>query len=224
MKALSFEEFENAINEGAVVLDTRHPDLYEKGSIRYSLNIGLDGQYAVWVGSLIDIDQPIVLVTEDGKAFESILRLARVGFENVVGYLDGGIKTWAKSGKAVQKIESIAPEQTVNYMNQGYEVLDVRRNTETETEHVEGALNIPLVELKESLDKLDKNGKYLVHCAGGYRSMVAASILKSAGINNILNVYHGFDVMKTIEGIPLVAGKCPNQLRKERFETINFEE
>jgi glyoxylase-like metal-dependent hydrolase (beta-lactamase superfamily II)/rhodanese-related sulfurtransferase len=224
LKALNLSEFENAINNGAVVLDTRHPDLYEKGSIRYSLNIGLDGQYAVWVGSLINIDDPIVLITEDGKAKESILRLARVGFENVLGYLEGGINSWVKSGKAVQKIESIAPDKTVDYMTAGYEILDVRRSSETEAEHVEGALNIPLVELKENLEKLDKNGKYLVHCAGGYRSMVAASILKSAGINDILNVYHGFDVMKTIEGIPLVAGKCPNQLRKEQLETIRFED
>lgn len=223
-KALSLEDFENAINEGALVLDTRHPDLYEKGSVRYSLNIGLDGQYAVWVGSLIDIDQPIVLITEDGKAEESILRLARVGFENVIGFLDGGIRTWTKSGKAVQTVESIVPDKTMDYVGEGYEILDVRRNTETETEHVKGALNIPLVELKESLDKLDKDGKYIVHCAGGYRSMVAVSILKSAGIKNILNVYHGFDAMKSIEGIPLVAGKCPNQLRKEQLESINFAE
>lgn len=221
LKALSLEEFENAVNNGAVILDTRHPDLYESGSIRYSLNIGLDGQYAVWVGSLIDIDQPLVLITEDGKEYESILRLARVGYENVLGYLKGGIQAWSNSGKAIQKIKSTRPESMMEYVNQGYTVLDVRRTSETESEHFEGSKNIPLVDFQDKMGQLDPEGKYLVHCAGGYRSMIAASILKAGGFKDIVNVYEGFDAIRMIEGMPLVAGKCPTTIRNEKLEALN---
>jgi glyoxylase-like metal-dependent hydrolase (beta-lactamase superfamily II)/rhodanese-related sulfurtransferase len=221
LKALEIEEFENAINNGATILDTRHPDLYETGSIRYSLNIGLDGQYAVWVGSLIDIDQPLVLITEDGKEYESILRLARVGYENVLGYLKGGIQTWANSGKAVQTVQSIRPESIMEYVDNGYTILDVRRTSETETEHLEGAKNLPLVDLQEKVEQLDAQGKYVIHCAGGYRSMIAASMLKSKGFNHIVNVYEGFDAIKMIEGVPLISGKCPTQVRNDKLEALN---
>lgn len=222
LKPLSLEQFEDAVNRGALVLDTRHENLFEKASLRYSLNIPLNGQYAVWVGSLIPIDREIVLITEEGKEYESVLRLARVGFENVTGYLQGSVETWSKSGKAVQTISSIEPENMMDYVSKGYEILDVRRSTEAETEHVSGAINISLIDLENRISELDKNQKYLVHCAGGYRSMIASSILTNQGFKNILNIHGGFSKIKTVPNVELVAGKCPTTLRKEKFESLNI--
>ena len=196
LRPLSPEAFENAIKSSALVLDTRQPADYEKGSIISSLNIGLDGQFAVWVGSLIDIDQPLVLVTDEGKEEESVLRLARVGFENVHGFLQGGMEAWIKSGKPMQTVQAIEARDAMKYMEKGYEILDVRRSSETESEHVDGALNISLVNLKTNLNQLDKNQPYLVHCAGGYRSLIATSILLANGFRNIMNIQDGFDALK----------------------------
>jgi hydroxyacylglutathione hydrolase len=220
LRALSLEEFEKMVNEGATILDTRQPDDYEKASIRYSVNIGLDGQYAVWVGSLLDINQPLVLITEPDTEEESVLRLARVGYENVHGYLAGGIETWKKSGKAIQTVDSIHPEEMPEYISRGYQVLDVRRSTEAETEHYEGAINLSLVEFSRSLDTLDPNTPYVVHCAGGYRSMIASSIMKARGFNKIVNLLGGFDAVKKLDGMPIITGKCPNQLRREKLEAL----
>jgi len=222
LKPLSLNEFEHAINHGALLLDTRHEDFFESGSLRYSLNIPLNGQYAVWVGTLIPIDRQLVLITEPGKEYESVLRLARVGFENVLGYLEGGVETWAKSGKAVQTVTSIEPEEMMDYLGKGYELLDVRRSTEAESEHVSGAINISLVDLENRLDELDKDQKYLLHCAGGYRSMIAASIMVNNGFKNIINIHGGFSKIKEVANVPLIAGKCPTALRKEKLESLNY--
>jgi hydroxyacylglutathione hydrolase len=219
---LPLDKFEGAINKGALVLDTRHESLFEKGSLKYSVNIPLNGQYAVWVGSLIPIDREIVLITEPGKEHESVLRLARVGFENVLGYLEGGVETWEKSGKAVQTVTSIEPEDMLKYADSGYEILDVRRSTEAETEHVSGAINISLIDLENRLEELDKDGKYLVHCAGGYRSMIAASILTNSGFKNLINVHGGFSKIRQVENVPLIAGKCPTTLRNEKLESLSL--
>ena len=219
---LPLDKFEGAINKGALVLDTRHENLFEKGSLKYSVNIPLNGQYAVWVGSLIPIDREIVLITEPGKEHESVLRLARVGFENVLGYLEGGVETWEKSGKAVQTVTSIEPEDMLKYADSGYEILDVRRSTEAETEHVSGAINISLIDLENRLEELDKDGKYLVHCAGGYRSMIAASILTNSGFKNLINVHGGFCKIRQVENVPLIAGKCPTTLRNEKLESLSL--
>jgi glyoxylase-like metal-dependent hydrolase (beta-lactamase superfamily II)/rhodanese-related sulfurtransferase len=222
LNPLALEKFEEAINKGALVLDTRHENLFEKGSLKYSVNIPLNGQYAVWVGSLIPIDREIVLITEPGKEHESVLRLARVGFEKVLGYLEGGVETWEKSGKAVQTVTSIEPEEMLEYADSGYEILDVRRSTEAETEHVSGAINISLVDLENRLEELDKDGKYLVHCAGGYRSMIAASILTNSGFKNLINIHGGFSKIKQVENVPLIAGKCPTTLRNEKLESLSL--
>lgn len=222
LKPLSLDQFTSAINDGALVLDTRNENLFEQASLKYSLNIPLNGQYAVWVGSLIPIEKALVLITEPGKEHESVLRLARVGFENVLGYLEGGVETWEKSGKAVQTVTSIEPEEMMDYIHQGYELLDVRRSTEAETEHVSGAINISLVELENRLAELDKNQKYVLHCAGGYRSMIASSILANNGFNNILNIHGGFSKIKNVEGVELIAGKCPTTLRNEKLESLKF--
>jgi rhodanese-related sulfurtransferase len=220
LKPLSLDQFENAINDGALVLDTRHENLFEQGSLKSSLNIPLNGQYAVWVGSLIPIDKPLVLITEPGKEHESVLRLARVGFENVIGYLEGGVETWKNSGKAVQTVTSIEAEEMMQYLHKGYELLDVRRSTEAETEHVSGAINISLVDLENRINELDKDQKYVIHCAGGYRSMIASSMLFNNGFKNIVNVHGGFDKIKNVEGIELIAGKCPTTLRNEKLESL----
>jgi hydroxyacylglutathione hydrolase len=222
LNALSLEQFEEVVNSGALVLDTRHETLYEKASLKYSINIPLNGQYAIWVGSLIPIDREIVLITEPGKEHESVLRLARVGFENVQGYLSGGVEVWANSGKAVQKIHSIDPEQLMEYANDGYEILDVRRSTEASTEHVSGAINISLIDLENRLEELNHDGKYLIHCQGGYRSMIAASILTNNGFSNIINVHEGFSKIREVPNMPLTAGKCPTALRKEKLESMSI--
>lgn len=222
LKALSLKDFKSAINDGALVLDSRHETFYETGSILGSMNIPLNGQYAVWVGTLIPIDKPIALIAEPGKEYESVLRLARVGFENVVGYLEGGMNTWKNSAENVQTVNSIESDEMLSYMKNGYELLDVRRSTEAETEHVAGAINISLVDLENRLSELDKDQKYLVHCAGGYRSMIASSILIDNGFRNILNIHGGFDKIRNVRGIELIAGKCPTTLRNEKLESLNI--
>lgn len=222
LKPLSLEEFESEIKDGALVLDTRHENFYAQGSLKDSVSVPLNGQYAIWVGSLIPINKPLILITEQGKEYESVLRLARVGFENVAGYLEGGFETWTNSGEPVQTVTSVDPKQMMDYVKKGYEILDVRRSTEAETEHVSGAINISLVDLENRMDELDKKGPYLVHCAGGYRSMIAASILTSNGFEQIINVREGFDEIKKVANVPLIAGKCPTTLRKEKLEALKL--
>ena len=222
LKPLSIDAFEMATDDGALVLDTRNENHFEKASLYQSLNIPLNGQYAVWVGSLIPIDRPIVLITESGQEHESVLRLARVGFENVVGYLEGGIETWKNSDKAVRVVTSIEPESMMDYMRDGFEVVDVRRSTESETEHVAGAINISLVDFENRLSELDVNGRYLVHCAGGYRSMIASSILNNHGFKNIINIHGGFSKIKNVKDVELIAGKCPTTLRNEKLEALKL--
>ena len=222
LNALPLEQFEAEINKGAMVLDTRHENLFEKASLYNSVNIPLNGQYAVWVGSLIPINKPLVLITEPGKEHESVLRLARVGFENVAGYLEGGVEAWEKAEKEVQTLSSIEPEEMMSYIHKGYELLDVRRSTEAETEHVAGAINISLVELENRIGELDKNQNYVIHCAGGYRSMIASSILVNHGFKHIVNIHGGFAKIKNVDGVELITGKCPTTLRKEKLESLKF--
>ncbi len=202
-KSLSVKEAEQLLEKGALLLDTRIADDYMTASVHGSLNIGLNGSFAGWVGTLIHIEQPLVLLTQPGKEYESILRLARVGYENVAGYLEGGIKAWQEAGKRVQAISSIEPGDLVDIQkHQQGQILDVRKETEYEDGHVKNAINIPLSELQASLDLLDKQTPYFVHCAGGYRSMVASSILKANGFTNITNVRGGYSCFLDC-GLPL---------------------
>jgi len=217
---LTVSQMQEALQQGAILLDTRTPDSFEKGFIPGALNIGLNGQYAVWVGSLVKFGAPMVVVAEPGQEAEAILRLARVGFENVKGFLQGGVQAWQDAGNTLETVSSVTAQEALELKNaQGFDVLDVRRNTENDTERVEGSLNIALMDLEESLDQLDKNTPYLVHCAGGYRSMIAASILKQNGFTNFKNVYGGFKAMKEVEGMPVATGMCPTQRRKAKLET-----
>lgn len=193
-KPLSAEALEQEIKSGAILLDTRQADEFEKGFIPGSVNIGLNGQFAVWVGTLLDINQPMVLVTSTGKEAETILRLARVGYENVKGFLKGGIGSWTGP---LDNVTSITAEQMKEAVKTDVTVLDVRKPGEWSTSHLKDAEFVPLADMPDNLESLDKQKKYIVHCAGGYRSMTAVSIMKIHGFKNLMNVYGGFGAMQT---------------------------
>ncbi len=189
---LNVHQFEEAKKKGALILDTRQSDDFEKGFIPSSINVGLNGQYAIWVGTLIDIRQPLLLVTEPGKEEESILRLARVGYENVLGYLNGGIESWKKE---LNVVRSIQPESIKQEIIKGAEVIDVRKPGEWSISHLKEATFLPLANMPDNLKTLDKSKPYLVHCGGGYRSMTAISLMKRQGFTNLKNIYGGFGAM-----------------------------
>jgi len=194
---LSLPEFRNKMINDVAVLDTRSANRFEKGYIPGSINIGLDGEYAVWVGTLIDIKKPILLVTSKGKERESVLRLARVGYENVTGYLEGGFETWKKAGLKCESIKSVQPWK-MKAPSQNLEILDVRRPGEYKISHIEGAKHFPLAEIKKSIKDLDPGKTYMVYCEGGYRSMIASSFLKKQGIPNVINIYGGFSRIRLL--------------------------
>jgi hydroxyacylglutathione hydrolase len=188
-RPLSASQVQKLIDSGVTVLDTRSADEFEKGFIPGSINIGLNGQFAVWVGTLIQIDKPLVLVTSPGKERESVLRLARVGYEMVNGYLEGGIVSWKGQ---IHNVKSISAEQMKDF---DVEVLDVRKPGEWNIGHLKDAKFVPLADMTGNLEGLDKNSKYIVHCGGGYRSMTAISIMKREGFTDLINVYGGFSAM-----------------------------
>jgi glyoxylase-like metal-dependent hydrolase (beta-lactamase superfamily II)/rhodanese-related sulfurtransferase len=198
-----------ALQTEAVVLDVRHEDDFSKDHIPSSIFIGLNGQFAPWVGALIrDVKQPILLITPEGKEEEAIKRLSRVGFDNALGYLDGGIEAWKKAGFETDHLDSITPEEfATHYKNKP--VIDARRKSEFEAEHVEGAVNIPLDYVNEQLKELPQETTYYLHCAGGYRSVIMASILKARGYHNMINVQKGMAGIRNTT-TPLTAFVCPN--------------
>lgn len=199
-KPLSFEEAQKAIDNGALILDTRKADDFEKGFIPGSVNIGHNGQLAVWVGTLIDIKRNLVLVTEDGKEEETVLRLARVGYEKVLGYLKGGISSW--KGK-LDTVKSITAEQMKTEVDNGIDILDVRKQGEWAVSHLKSAKFLPLADFPDIFKSLDKNKPYIVHCGGGYRSMTAISIMKNHEFSQLINIYGGFGAMEKA-GLPVV--------------------
>jgi hydroxyacylglutathione hydrolase len=211
LKPLSVEEVEKEIAKGTLVLDTRNPEVFERGFVRGALNIGLNGMYAIWVGTLIDINQPLVLVTEVGKEEESIVRLARVGYENVVGYLKGGFDAWKNVGKPVDTVPTITTEEFVKRAKQNAKVLDVRKETEYFDGHVKDASLIPLAELEKNIDTIERIEPVLMHCAGGYRSVIAASILKKKGFNNITVVQGGWSKIRKTD-VPVAKGLPSNMV------------
>jgi glyoxylase-like metal-dependent hydrolase (beta-lactamase superfamily II)/rhodanese-related sulfurtransferase len=195
--ALSIAQFESEMLKETIVLDTRNTNTFEKGFIPGSINIGLDGQYAVWVGSLLDHGVPILIVSDNGKEKEAILRLARVGYEHVYGYLEGGFEAWANAGKTVDTINSIEASMLEHSLNtRTHKIIDVRNKTEWASGVLAGAELIPLAKLERHISLLDKEVTYLIHCAGGYRSMMAASILKKHGFKHIINVQGGITKIK----------------------------
>ncbi len=191
-RPLSLLEFRKMMSSGALILDTRQTDDFEMGFIPGSLNIGLDGQYAVWVGTLLDIKKPLLLITDPGKEEESVLRLARIGYENVVGYLAGGIGTW---NEPLETVTSITAGQMKSEVDKGVEVLDVRKPGEWNVSHLKNAQFYPLANMPHNLELLDKSKPYVVHCGGGYRSMIAISLMKQHGFKNLINVSGGFGAM-----------------------------
>lgn len=190
--ALTADKFAVAVNEGALILDSRKADDFEKGFIPGSINIGLNGQFAIWAGTLIDIKQSLVLVCEPDQEQESILRLARVGYENVKGFLQGGIASW---NKKLDVVDSIQATDMKKAMTRGTKVIDVRKPGEWNVSHVKDALFLPLTGMPLNLEQLDKNKSYLVHCGGGYRSMTAISLMKRSGFTNLTNIYGGFSAI-----------------------------
>lgn len=201
-KALSVDEFSALTNTDAIILDTRTPDEYETGTVPSAINIGLNGQYAPWVGSLIDAKSGLLLIANEGKEEEAVVRLARIGYENVKGFLNGGMNAWKEAGKDVQITNSVdAEEFAKKYKNDN--VIDVRNTGEWNSGVIENAQLISLNVLENNITSLDKNKHYFVHCAGGYRSMMAASILKKNGFLHITNVRGGITKIKEA-GVPVL--------------------
>jgi glyoxylase-like metal-dependent hydrolase (beta-lactamase superfamily II)/rhodanese-related sulfurtransferase len=215
-QALSPDAFEAAANEtGALILDTRDPQVFAKGFVPNSINIGIDGSFAVWVGTLIpDIKQEILLITEEGREQEVVTRLARVGYDHAIGYLKGGFDAWKNSGKEVDSIKSISADELANLKasNPSINILDVRKKSEYDSEHVLDATNAPLDYINDSMLKVDKNKTYYVHCAGGYRSMIFSSILKARGYDNLIDVAGGFKAIKETGKVQVSDYVCPSTL------------
>jgi len=188
----AFEDVANVT--GAVVLDTRSPQQFVKGFVPNSISIGLDGNFAPWVGALIpDIKQEILLVTDAGREEEAVTRLARVGYDNTIGYLKGGIDSWKGADKEIDTINSIDAEEFANrYKKEKLTIVDVRKPGEYEAEHVENSENIPLDFINENMSRFNDNHTTYIHCAGGYRSVIAASILKARGFDNLVDVAGGY--------------------------------
>lgn len=198
-KPLTAEQFVNEMKKGALVIDARNADEFEKGFIPDSINVGLNGQFAIWVGTLVNIQQPLLLVTPPGKESETVLRLARVGFENVVGYLNGGIASWKNN---LETIHSIQPAEMKALMKSA-EVIDVRKPGEWNVSHVKGASFLTLANMPANLASLNKAKPYIVYCGGGYRSMTAISLMKRNGFTNLTNIYGGFGAISNA-GIEVV--------------------
>lgn len=216
--ALTPDEFEAIVeNEGALVLDTRHQDIFPKEFIPQSIFIGIDGDFAPWVGALItDLQQPIVFVCEEGREEETVTRLARVGYDNTLGYLKGGIEAWKAAGKETDSIESITIDEFKKRYNAGKveNVLDVRKPTEFLSQHMENADNFPLDYINKNMNRLERGETYYAHCLGGFRSLITASILKARGFENVVNIEGGWRAIEESD-LPKSDYVCPTTLSQE---------
>ena len=211
--ALLPNEFEAVANQSeALILDVRHESEFVVAHIPGSIFIGLHGQFAPWVGALIrDTKQPLLLITPEGLETETITRLARVGFDHTLGYLKGGINAWKAAGYETDAITSISPETFAAQYKEAI-IVDARKPSEFEAEHVEKAINIPLDYVNEQLAEVPKNEPFYLHCAGGYRSVIMSSILKARGYHNMINVEKGMTGIRTT-AVPLTAFVCPSTLK-----------
>ena len=215
-QALSPEAFETAANEtGALILDTRAPQTFAPGFIPNSINIGIDGQFAPWVGAMIpDIKQEILLVCEEGREEEVITRLARVGYDHTIGYLKGGFAAWKQAGKEIDQIQSVDANLLAAIAEkQPVDILDVRKVGEFNSEHILDAESLPLDYINENMTQIDKNKTYYVHCAGGYRSMIFASILRARGYTKLIDVKGGFKSIKDSGKFNLSESTCSSTLK-----------
>jgi hydroxyacylglutathione hydrolase len=212
--ALSPAAFEAAANEtGALILDTRNPEDFAKGFIPNSINIGIDGNFAPWVGTMIpDIKQQILIVAEPGREEEIVTRLARVGYDFCIGYLEGGFEAWKQAGQEVDVIPQIDVDQLYEMIAKGENVLDVRKKSEYDSEHVIDAENAPLDFINDSMQLINKNKTYFVYCAGGYRSMIFNSTLRARGFDNLVDVKGGFKAIKESGKFRITDYVCPSTL------------
>ncbi len=213
-KPLNPNEFEAAAEEtGAVILDVRHQDEFAKGHVPGSIFIGLNGTFAPWVGALIaDVKQPILLIANEGDEEEAVIRLSRVGFDHTLGFLKGGFEAWRKEAKEYDQVVSVSAERFKNeYEVEKKPVFDVRKPNEFLSERLPEAENTPLDFINNHLAEFPNKGTFYVHCAGGYRSMIAASILKKRGIHNLVNIEGGFDQLKELN-LKTTDFVCPSTL------------
>jgi hydroxyacylglutathione hydrolase len=216
MRAIHTIEFESVADEtGALILDTRNNKDFSKGFIPQSINIGIDGDFAPWVGALIaDVSQPIILVTEIGREEETVTRLSRVGFDNLIGHLQGGFEAWQKAGQEIDTVNRITSEQFAKEVKiDESKIIDIRKETEYTAEHVEEAYNKPLATINEWIKDINPDTPFYLHCAGGYRSMIAASILQARGFRNFTEIEGGFNaIAKT--NVPKTNFVCQSKILK----------
>jgi len=216
MRALNPATFEAAAEEtGALLLDTRKNGEFAKGFIPQSINIGIDGDFAPWVGALVaDVNQPILIICEIGQEEETVTRLSRVGFDNLIGHLDGGFESWAKSGNEVDTVNRIAAEEFAMQVKIGEsKVIDVRKESEYGAEHVEESYSKPLANINQWIKDIDPKEHFFLHCAGGYRSMIAASILEARGFRNFTEIEGGFNAIAKTD-LPKTDFVCQSKVLK----------
>ncbi len=216
LQPLSVDVFKSKIkNSDVIILDTRRAEIFTQGFVPGSIFIGLEGRFAEWAGSLLSFDKPIILVTENGKEKETIIRLARVGFEKIDGYLQSGYEAWKAAGETIDIIIDVKADELAMDIpfDENLVIVDVRKETEFADGHIKQAVNIPLLELNDpgSMANMEDNQNIYIHCAGGYRSLIASSLIKKEGIHNIRNVVGGwksikelsdkFEIEKTVEAL-----------------------
>lgn len=216
--ALAPGKFEDIAEQtGALVLDTRNENDFAEAHIPNAIFIGIDGSFAPWVGALIiDLKQPILIVAPEGREEEVITRLSRVGYDNTLGYLEGGIGAWIGEGKPVENVEGVTAAEFAEIEDTGLdgELLDVRKPSEYLAQHVEEAINFPLDYVNRNMEKLDANEKYYLYCRGGYRSMIMASILKSRGLHNLVDIQKGWGAIEKTS-VPKTEYTCPTTIPQE---------
>lgn len=211
LKKLNVRDFKSFINDDNIILDTRAETEFVKGFVPGAVNIGLNGRFAEWAGSLLPFDKPIYLVTEPGKEKETIVRLARVGFEKITGYLDGGFEAWKKAGEKIDMIVEVEPDELLmdKQFDKNLVVIDVRKEKEFAEGHLPDAMNLPLNDMTDpaSMANFEDGHNLYVHCAGGYRSVIACSLLKRQGIHNLRNISGGWNAIKAQEKVEVVKEK-----------------
>jgi len=213
-KKLSMDEVNAHLADGAIILDTRHQNEFIKEHIPGSIFIGLAGTFAPWVGALIeDINQKIIVVTDFGKEEETVIRLSRIGYDNSLGYIHNPITTWKEAGNETASIEQVTPSELAEIIaKEDINILDVRKASEFYSEKMIGATNEPLDTINANISNLDKDKKYYVHCAGGYRSVIFESIAKRNGIHNLVDIAEGFNGMKDTNQFEISEYVCPSTM------------
>lgn len=217
MRALTADEFEVAAESagGALMLDTRDNNEFYKGFVPQSINIGINGDFAPWVGAMVeDVKQPILLITEKGKEEETVTRLTRVGFDNILGHLKGGFQTWVSAGKEIDTVNRISAKQFDESVDVNKDlVVDVRKESEYSAEHVENSFSKPLAYINEWIKEINPQQHFFLHCAGGYRSMIAGSILQARGYRNFTEVDGGFKAISDTN-VPRTDYVCQSKMMK----------